>query len=77
MFAGIGGKPGSRVFLEERQQFRGPDEFGVGVRPRCDDPQDVFRSQDGQRMRQGSTGDGGEKQVTSGLNASNEQGQNR
>jgi hypothetical protein len=67
VFASLGGKPGCRVFLEERQQLRGFDVFGVRVCARGDDPKDVLRSQDGQCIRHGRARDGGEKQMTSGL----------
>ena len=46
MLAGLGGEPWRRVFLEERQQLRGFDIFGIRVCARRDDPEDVLRSQD-------------------------------
>lgn len=55
LFASLGSEPRSRIFLEERQQFRGLDVFGVCVGARGDDPKDVLRSQDRQCIRHGRT----------------------
>jgi hypothetical protein len=61
VIARLGGKSGSGVFLEEGQQFRGLDVFGVRVCAGSDHSKDVLRSQDGQCIRNGCTGDGGEE----------------
>ena len=61
VFTRLGGESGSGVFLEEGQQFRGLDVFGVRVCAGSNHSEDVLRSQDGQRIRNGCTGDSGEE----------------